>query len=353
MRFLIVRLAALGDIAVTTPLLSRIRAEHPDAHVAWLCGVAAAPLVSLFPGVDEVITVDERALLRGGVARRSLAMLGLWRRLWGRKYDVVLLLHADRRYRMLTWPLRGARVHALSHGPGRGANPLPGRFRGDENARLLDGEHSLGPLTTHHAFADLRERIPVSRRERDAGRPRVVLVPGGARNVMRDDALRRWPVEHYVALARELLSRGHEVVLVGDSGDRQYGDRFANLAVRDEIGRTTLVETMALLRDADLVVSHDTGPLHLARLVGTPIVALFGPTDPRQFVGEGDDKVVALWGGAGLSCRPCYDGRNYARCGDNVCLRGIQVSEVLDAVLRRMPAASLATSGGRLSTLAT
>jgi heptosyltransferase-2 len=86
-----------------------------------------------------------------------------------------------------------------------------------------------------------------------------------------------------------------------------------------------------VLRDAAVVLSHDTGPMHLARLVRAPLVALFGPTSPSEFILE-DARTVVLWGGRHLACRPCYDGRDFAECRDNVCMQSIGVDDALDAV---------------------
>jgi heptosyltransferase-2 len=82
-----------------------------------------------------------------------------------------------------------------------------------------------------------------------------------------------------------------------------------------------------------VVLWVDTGPMHLARLVAAPLIALFGPTMPSQFIIE-DERTVALWGGAHLACRPCYDGRELATCANNVCMSSIAPAKVLDVARR-------------------
>lgn len=337
-RYLIVKLSALGDVAMASSLPGAIRARDPDAQVTWLCGGAAADLVRLFAGVDEVLVVDELSLLRGSVFGRAAALLSAWRQLVGRRYDQVLVAHGDWRFRALALPVRATRVRALSHAPSRRMLPVPSRYHGDEYVRLLEDE-SRGPIAGHWPLADVRPALPAQ----SALRGGVVLVPGGARNVLRESALKRWPIECYRELAMRLRRAGVSVTLVGDVADAWVRPHFEGLDVNDQIGAHGVVGTLGVLRAADLVISHDTGPMHLARLVRVPLLALFGPTSPSQFVTE-DAMTSVIWGGASLACRPCYDGREFAACTDNLCMKDISVAAVADralAMLHRHPAERL------------
>jgi heptosyltransferase-2 len=339
-RYLIVKLSALGDVAMASTLPGAIHARDADAHVTWLCGGAAADLVRLFGGVNEVLVADEVSLLAGSTVRRAAALLSAWRLLAGRRFDQILLGHGDWRYRALVLPVRAPRIRSLSHAPSRHMLPIPGRYHGDEYARLLE-DGSRGPIVGHWPLADVRPFLPPGRTLPHIG---VALVPGGARNVLRESALKRWPIESYRALAMRLRRAGHTVTLVGDAADAWVRPHFADLDVRDEIGLHGLSGTLSVLSAADLVISHDTGPLHLARLVRAPVLALFGPTNPSQFVTE-DATTSVLWGGAALACRPCYDGREFAACSNNLCMKDISVAAVADraaAMLRRDPVELLA-----------
>jgi heptosyltransferase-2 len=327
--FLIVRIAGIGDVVMASTAVRRLHDERPAARVTWLCGSVAAPLVRDLVGVNDVIAVDEHRLLRGGALDRASVLAPLWRQLLSRGITHVLMLHADRRYRMLVAPLVGARLLTLNpRNDDRRMNPIPGRYMGDEYARLIDGLGHEGPVIGHHPLAELRTASVVP--SPAAGRPRIALVPGGAKNVLRESALRRWPVGHYVALAKALVDDDCEILLVGDAGDTWVRAEFAGLAVTDVIGQHALPATASLLVSCDLVVSHDTGPMHLARLVRAPLLALFGPTMPAQFVVE-DATTTVLWGGGHLACRPCYDGRELANCSDNVCMSSIGSDVVLSA----------------------
>jgi heptosyltransferase II len=324
-RYLIVRIAAIGDAVMASTLLARIRREQPGATVTWMCGRIVEPLVRVLDGVDEVIEVDETRLFRRGTLSRAAELWRAWRALAAsRRFDRVFLLHPDLRYRALLVPLIGVPVTCLSRQRYGAMNPIPGRYFGDEYARLLDGPSHVGPIRGRFSLAT------VSGLSSRASSGTVVLIPGGAKNVLRDSPLRRWPVESYVALATELRSSGFAVALVGGPDDAWVRPFFSGIVVEDRIGKLSLPETVAFLANATLVISHDTGPMHLARLARAPLIALFGPTMPTQFLGD-EQSTIVLWGGAHLACRPCYDGREFARCSDNICISSIPVGAVMQA----------------------
>lgn len=339
-RILVIRLAGIGDVANTSALIARIRHESPNAHVTYLTGTVAAPIARLFD-VDEVIAIDERALLRGNARERIATLLPLWRRLAAGRFDRVLLLHVDRRYGILVAALPWLRVDMLTREKHGAMIPVPGRWLGDEYVRLLDGNDHVGPIPRRFDIADLRSKVqPLDVVERT-----VVLVPGGAANVLRQDDVRRWPTTHYAALAGLLSSAGYDVVLAGGPNDSWVLPAFENQRVRSMIGSLTLVETLSLLRAAALVIVHDTGPLHLARLVRAPTIALFGPTMPTQMLSP-DSSVTVLWGGESLACRPCYDGREFARCSNNICLGSVSPEKVFAAAMQRLESQTV-VSGSR------
>ena len=212
--------------------------------------------------------------------------------------------------------------------------PIRGRWFADEYARFAVRASDVGPRRRVADVSDVRARVPAARDVLPAlgAGPYAVIVPGGARNALRETPQRRWPVARYVAIAGALIASGLQVVLVGDEADRALAPEFAALPVVDALGTLPIAGSLGVLASAAVVVSHDTGPMHLARLVRAPLVALFGPTSPADFLGEADERTIALWGGARLACRPCYDGREVAPCSNNVCMQSIEVAGVMDAV---------------------
>lgn len=158
----------------------------------------------------------------------------------------------------------------------------------------------------------------------------LVMAPGGAKNLLRDDALRRYPIEHYVTLARMALDRGKEVTLMGAPSDEWIRPHFDGLPVRFELGTLPLEEIPLWLRQFERLITHDSGPMHLGFMSGIPVTALFGPTRadekvPRNYAANGS---IVIQGGRELSCAPCYDGRNYADCDHQRCLKEVIPSPV-------------------------
>lgn len=332
-RALIVKMGAIGDVVMALPAV-RLLADESYA-IDWVCGAAAAPVLRLFPWIN-VLVMDDRALMFGSVRERIAACLGLWSTIGRRSYDLAATLYYDRRYAVLTLPIRARRKLALSKDD-RAFTLLAGRHHTDEYARILLGlpdaqrPSQLRPL--------LVPSLPPNPQPRTgSARPRIVLCPAGARNTLRDDALRRWPVENYVTLAQALLTRGYEVLLCGGPEDAWASAAFDALAVADLIGKLALPETLALFDSADVVCTHDTGPLHLAGMTSAAVLTLFGPTDPHGRLPQREN-AVALWGGEGFACRPCYDGQAYApACTDNLCIQQITPALALSHIERLLHA---------------
>jgi heptosyltransferase-2 len=335
---LIVKIGAIGDVVMALPMAVAARELDDDVRVTWVCGTAVEPLLRAADVADELMMVDDRALWAGGVRERIRAVSSLWRRLALRRLDLVAIGHPDARYRLLALPVRGRVTRRWDRAQSR-AWPIWGRYHGDENVRLILGGD--GATRQRRPLPEVRfpllEELATELGDSHLGR--VVLVPGAAKNLIRDDALRRWPIERYAELAQRLVADGRQVVLAGSSSDAWVREAFAGTSVVDLVGRTDLVQLCGVMQRSDLVVTHDSGPMHLALLARVPLVALFGPTVPYEKIIPGDD-VAVLWGGDDLACRPCYDGNGYADCPLNVCLRELTVEHVFRQAQRLLEARS-------------
>jgi heptosyltransferase-2 len=330
-RLLLFKLGAIGDCIMAVPAAYAMHQAGYEVH--WVCSPGIAPVLRLYPWL-RVIPMDEAGLLRGSLRQRIASLAGIWRLVARERYTLCATLYYDPRYRLLALPVRAERKLMLSR-TDRRTMLVPGRHHTDEYLRILTGR--LDSETPGRTPPLRIEGLPPTAVARTEGRPRVVLVPGGARNLVRDNPLRRWPLSSYVELAAQLDACGYEVVLAGGPDDAWVLPAFAASNVIDCIGKLSLVETLSLLDSADVTVSHDTGPLHLAGVTRTAIVAIFGPTSPHVFCPQRAG-VVALWGGETLACRPCYDGSNFAPCTNNGCVQQMAPALVLQHVERLLAA---------------
>lgn len=325
-RVLLIKVAALGDAVMASTIVAAVQSRWPGAELTWVAGAPVAELARTFRGVDHVIQVDDTALLRGNWRARAFALMSAWLTI-GRGYDVAIVAHTDKRYTLLA-ALSGAgdvRRHTAEDG-----GAIVGRWHGATYAELVGT--SPAPRLAAVDFS----RVPVMTRGGD-GRPMVVLAPGGARNALRDDPLRRWPLASWRLLTERLVAAGLSVVIVGGQGDHAEAAACQGAGGENFCGRTSVSELLALIHSADCVVSHDSSVLHLAILAGTHCVALFGPTRPGDRVPEGA-AVTVLSAAHGLPCAPCYDGRDYAPCALNRCLQEVTVEQVLATVMSRTTA---------------
>lgn len=321
------KLGALGDAVMASTMINAAHQRWPGSEITWVAGRSITELVRLFRGVDRVVEVDDRTLLHGSYAAIARTLVGAWRAI-GTGYDVALIAHTDARYRVLALfsGAREVRRHASTNG-----GTMHGRWHGASYAELV------APTAGAHARIATVEwaRVP----DCSAAERPVVIAPGGARNILRDDPLRRWPVESWRSLTRDLVNAGLRVVAVGAPGDAAECAECEREGAENWCGRTSLTELLAQLRAARCVVSHDSSVLHLAMLADAPCVALFGPTRSSDRV-PADAAVTVLSAAEGLACAPCYDGRNYAPCTDNRCLRELNPQAVVSAVQRVLGSAT-------------
>jgi heptosyltransferase-2 len=333
-RHLIVKLGAIGDVLIALPAVKLFK-ERTGGEVHWMCGRAVVPLLRQFPFIDQLIEVNDRALLGPSLVARVGELVRAWRMLLRWRYDTCAVLYYDWRYRLLVLPVRKKRLVMLSR-LDRSRRLLPGRYHGDEYARILLGEDGQRP----ERLTPIRLSGGMPTPQAKGGPKRIALVPGGSRNALRDSPLRRWPLAYYKEIAAALVGRGYEVLLVGGPEDGWASQAFAALPVKDFIGRLSLVESIGLFDTCDLVISHDTGPLHMAALSSAAVLALFGPTNPGDFIPK-RPALRVLWGGENLACRPCYDGRDFAPCTDNLCMKEISPAAVLAAAEGMLAEASV------------
>jgi heptosyltransferase II len=339
-KVLFIKIGALGDVIQAAAAVREFRSRYSVSRFDWVAGKQVSGLIRAFGVADEVLELDEISLMTGGVVSRYLSLLKFITYLStrNRSYDKVVIAYQDWRYCLLTL---GVRAKQRVRFDPRAARPSPihQRNRVFEYWRLLQGNEEeiidiakamqdIGDAVMQTADPEIALSLP---------KEFLVLAPGGAKNILRSDGLRRWSIEYYYNLTQRLLSDGHQIVLVGGPGDLWVSQFFTDLPIVDLIGKTTLVGLIHILNRAAVVVTHDSGPIHLAAITHTGLVALFGPTPPNAILPIAREKTTILHEGNRIACCPCYDGKNYAPCSKAACLESITVERVHDAVMDLLP----------------
>ncbi|HEY7984717.1 MAG TPA: lipopolysaccharide heptosyltransferase II [Ktedonobacterales bacterium] len=347
-RILVIRMDLIGDVVLSLPAVRALRQAYPDAAIDFLAQPSSAAILAGQPDIAHVLTYD------AGIWRNPAAILrranrqaarAIFRRLRQPRYDLCVSISGDWAS-ILAW-LSGARRrvgYAREAYRGMLTDPVPGgryaiRRHEVEYVRELaraaggrEAENTLPELTVLPAAV---ATVATLLAEADLDEPRgpLVALHAGARNGL----AKRWPTALWAELAARLArDLGARVALVGAPGDGEIAGEIAHAAgagVVDLTGRTSLPELAALLARCDLLVSGDSGPLHIACAVGTPVAGLYGPTDPAISGPLGQRAVVlrqALW------CAPCYDASAVADCrfGNPVCMKTLPPAAVLAAARR-------------------
>ena len=342
-RVLLLRLERIGDLLMVLDAIRDARTCWPNAEIDLAVGSWNASLAGLLPDVTRVEVVDAPWLARDGAGEPWPALVRRARGWRARRYDIVLNFEPDIRSNILAW-LSGAPYRGGYWTGGGGAlltdaQPYDPASHVSSNARALVARaaHGAAPARLAASESEPPKLVPppdaIARARTVLGtnsRPLIgVHVSGGRLS-------KQWHVDRFAAAAR-LLVRAHRgtVVLTGAPADRALVD-LARRALHDvpfvdASGALDLPTLGALLAELDVLITSDTGPMHLAAAMGTPIVALFGPSDPRRYGPLTRDARIVR---ADLWCSPCGQVRlPPERCRGHVpeCMDGIGVDAVVAA----------------------
>ncbi len=345
MRLLLIRLSALGDVVHALPALEVLRQALPRAHLTWAVESLAAPLLVGHPALDEVVVVPRKEAFPGGLRLSPAALPPLGRGLRTLRrggFDLALDLQGLLRSALVaraagarrvlgpTWAPEGAALLYHERVPA----PRPGEAHAVARAVALAQAlaRAAGAAGTEGLAPPPAPRLPPALRAPPRPTRTVVLLPGAGKPANR-------PLPETLAAVADRLAEQEptlEVVLVGGSADRAaaaaVADRCRRARPRDRCGALDLVHSARLLAGASLVVGGDTGPLHLARALGRPVLALFGAADPARTGpgGLGGTAPLRLLQGA-ADCAPCLARRCHRGDARRICLEDLHPEQVAEA----------------------
>lgn len=328
---LIVKLSAIGDVIHALPVAHALKQKYPQARITWVVEKPAYDLLTNNPDIDEIILFDKpkfRSL--AGLLKYSPAFSA---RLKAYQFDLALDLQGLFKSAAVV-ALSGAKQRVgycnMRELSGWVSRPVCGAYsKGHVVERYLDVARSLGCEVKQVTFTvnntpeeEANAAVLAAQAGLPAGHPYVILAPGT------NWPSKCWPVERFGQLAAELKQRGISSVVTGGANDASLALAIQSVCPEaiDLTGKTTLKELAFLMNGACCFVGGDTGPMHLAAAVQTPVVALFGPTDPARNGPYGDRHTVLTVQEECQKCwkRECPKGKQ--------CLAAIEVQPVLEAV---------------------
>lgn len=340
-KILIIKPSSLGDVIHALPVAASLKSGIPDARIDWVVGSPFMDILEGNPDIERLIPFD-RGLLKGGRAVSNLtAFLGELRR---ERYELVIDLQGLLRSALMAAACRAGRrvgfANAREGAPFFYTDKVPVP---DVNIHAVDRYL----LTLRHLGlnADARPQFKIhTGAEADSqaeaiiraagiadGEPFAAIAPSARWET------KRWPASNFLELARRIgKERGLKALFVGSAGDRGLFDGLdvSGLEGSFAFGRTTLKGLAALLGRATVLITNDSGPMHVAAAVGTPCAAFFGPTDHKRTGPYGDGHRIIS---AGVECAPCFR----RDCKDVKCLTGITVemayAEIESSILNVVP----------------
>lgn len=315
-RILIVSTTALGDTLWGTAAVENLRKTYPHHFLAVLTSPVGKEALKNNPHIDRLFLLQEPL---------SYRFFSLWRQLYGERFDTILLFHASQRLTLPLCSLLGAERIVGTAGINKGldsllTHPLPNHAQ-HEIVRRLNIIKSIGAMTETETLSFFPSH---SLPPRSPG-PWIALHPGSK------DPFKRWPKENFIELGKKLRETlPCQILITGTDQERALMEEIAAQipGAQPDLTTRSLSEFGALLQQMDLLISNDTGAVHLACALNRPLIAIYSSTDPALCGPHRASHAITISRRA--SCDPCLK----RKCHRPFCFLQISPEEVLSAALK-------------------
>jgi ADP-heptose:LPS heptosyltransferase len=345
-RILILRLERIGDLLMTLPAIADLRGAAPDAEIDLVVGSWNAGLAGAVATVTRVQTLDAAWLSRDGGGRGLASLLSAARQWRRADYDLAINFEPDIRSNLLA--AGSGAAWTAGYRSGGGGSLLDVALEYDTQTHTADNARRL-VSTVLGATPALRTGrslvVPQDAHDRAARLLAAARRPLVGVHVHGGRAIKQWDPDRFADVARRLIATsGATIVLTGSAADRPLVDGVKRTlpaqSVIDAAGDVDLLTLAAIFERLDLLITGDTGPMHLGVAVGAPVVAVFGPSDPARYGPRGPHDCVVRFD---LPCGPCNRIRlPPTRCLGHTpdCLAGVSVDSVFSAAMSVLAASA-------------
>jgi len=332
----VIQTAFIGDVALSFYLVQNIKNFHTNCKIFFVTTPVSAPMASCVKAIDTLITFDKRNRHSGWKGIKNMSSLF-------KELGIHCIISPHRSFRTAILTSISKRKFSVSF------DKSALSFLYSKNVKWKLSEHEIirnnSLLSVFEDTDEILNTIPdveleindndtiyidnlMLKNDISSEEKIIALAPGSVW------ATKRWSIEHYTELSKKLTKQNFKVIIIGSKEDFQYGEiiRESNNEVINFCGLTTLPQLIYLLKNSNLLVTNDSSPTHLAGLVKTPTITIFGPTTNKFGFGPiGDfNKSVEL---ENLSCHPCsIHGQKNCPLKHHKCMKEIYPSYVYDLI---------------------
>ncbi|MCF7810647.1 glycosyltransferase family 9 protein [bacterium] len=340
-------------MVIATPAIQRLHEGLTDARIDLLTTNWTAPAAVGNPCIDNMITANSNVFFSPSIGS-IIPAIQLIRLIRQRRYDAAVLFHSHpviERFILLTgikkrFCFDGMNNSRSIHLDEKRHSAITAWELADLTVRSLGGKEAEYPFLENLRYSwyidksDSEKADIILQKTGLKGKDFVAVFPGGGVNPNSSENVRRWAQEKYAELVQNIIKESAlKVVLMGSETDLEptlFITREAGIGVVNLCGKQDIRTTAAIMKKSKLVISNDSGPMHIAAAIGTPVVGIFGPTGVKLKLPPGEKSFsVSL----GLPCSPCYFSAFKACIFDRIrCMDELTVDKVMEAVRRALDA---------------
>lgn len=348
-KFLIINPFGIGDVLFTTPVVRAIKEVYPDSYIGYWCNQRVKPLLENNSKIDRFFDLsrgDLKKIYQDSFFQGLTDSLRLVSQIKRERFDICFDFSLDHRYSLFA-KIIGIRQRVGFNYKGRG--------------RFLTKKIDLNGYNSKHVveyYLDLLRLLNIEIRDKSlelevSGEAKIKaqsmlmarnikegdlvvgIAPGAGASWGKDAGYKHWPALKFAQVADKLINeRRVKIVLLGDETEKPISDVIINAMINkplDLTGRVKLELLPAIIKNLNMLISNDGGPMHMAVALGVKTISIFGPVSELVYgpYPEHNKHVVLKWD---MACRPCYRNFRLAVCDkDKACLKSISVEEVFKA----------------------